>query len=289
MQVIPQIAVLITCHNRKENTLKCLESVYSQRGIGEIFKITVFLTDDGSSDGTASAVIEKFQDVHIIKGNGNLFWAGGTREAWKEAIRSNISIDYYLLLNDDVVLFDKAIESLLKDKEYINTDEIILISSTVDATNNTISYGGRILLNNHNMKTKKVIPNNKSPQLCHMGNGNIMLISGTVYSRIGMLSERYTHGIADYEYTLRARKAGIPTYVGSHAGGKCFNDHGNNWEKWSNVPLKKRIAQLYDVKGFAYKEYLYFIKSYFPVYLPKAWALSWLKTFFPFFWKWFKK
>ena len=46
------ISVLMTCHNRRELTLKCLGLLLSQ--IGEDAR--VYLVDDGSTDGTAVAV-----------------------------------------------------------------------------------------------------------------------------------------------------------------------------------------------------------------------------------------
>ena len=47
------IAVLITCYNRKDKTLLCLESLFKQQGLGIDFSLAVFLVDDGSTDGTA--------------------------------------------------------------------------------------------------------------------------------------------------------------------------------------------------------------------------------------------
>ena len=43
-----QIAVLITCHNRKEKTLHCLQNLYKQS-----ITCDVYLVDDGSIDGSS--------------------------------------------------------------------------------------------------------------------------------------------------------------------------------------------------------------------------------------------
>ena len=51
-----KIATLLTCHNRKEKTLKCLNSITAQHIPKQVGKIDVFLVDDGSTDGTSEAV-----------------------------------------------------------------------------------------------------------------------------------------------------------------------------------------------------------------------------------------
>ena len=67
---IPIIAVLITCHNRKEKTLQCLKALYKQEGLNSDYKMEVFLVDDASTDGTAVAVKDRYPLVNIIQGNG---------------------------------------------------------------------------------------------------------------------------------------------------------------------------------------------------------------------------
>jgi GT2 family glycosyltransferase len=74
------IAVLLTCHNRRDKTITCLDSLYNCL-LPSDFQLDVFLVDDGSSDGTSKAVSEKFPSVNVIQGNGNLFWNQGMRLA----------------------------------------------------------------------------------------------------------------------------------------------------------------------------------------------------------------
>lgn len=105
-----KIAVLLTCFNRKIKTLSCLQSlyhaleVYNNKYENKI-DLSIYLTDDGCTDGTGNAVRENFIDknITILQGTGNLFWAGGMCLAWNTALRYNKGWDFYLLLNDDVV------------------------------------------------------------------------------------------------------------------------------------------------------------------------------------------
>lgn len=100
----------MTCHNRKSKTLATLESLFQQRSIDEIGH-KVYLVDDGSTDGTSQAVQQKYPQVKLFSGDGNLFWNGGMRIAFSEAMKDEP--DYYLWLNDDTVLASEALNTLL--------------------------------------------------------------------------------------------------------------------------------------------------------------------------------
>ena len=62
-----QLAVLLTCFNRKATTLRCLEQLNKQNITASM---DVFLCDDGSTDGTSDAIKKLFPQVYIIKGSG---------------------------------------------------------------------------------------------------------------------------------------------------------------------------------------------------------------------------
>lgn len=79
--------VLITSYNCREKTLACLSSLFAALPNGE-----VFLVDDASTDGIADAVNEKFPQVNIIHGSGNLFWNRGMHLAWQNAAVENNKI-----------------------------------------------------------------------------------------------------------------------------------------------------------------------------------------------------
>lgn len=278
-----KIAILLATFNRKRKTVSCLERVYAQE-LPKGTDICIFLTDDNSSDGTDQAVADLYPEVNLFKGNGNLFWAGGMRNSWREALKSDP--DYYLLLNDDTLLNNTAIYSLLNYYEVSGNMHAITIGSTFDVASNEISYGGRKLYHPKKVQSYNVYSETEYIE-CDMANANIMMVPKVAVQKIGILSDRYTHGIADFDYTLRARKAGFKVMVVPGVLGDCTDDHGKNWRS-SAVSLKDRIRYLKSPKGLAYKEYLKFIKMHFPNHLPEAFIKLWLKTFFPVLWDKFK-
>ncbi len=100
MILISTIAVLLTCHNRRDKTIQCVTALYEQAGLEESYSIDVFLVDDASNDGTGEAVKNEFPQVYIIQGNGNLYWNRGMHLAWETAADAQ-DFDCYLWLNDD--------------------------------------------------------------------------------------------------------------------------------------------------------------------------------------------
>lgn len=282
------IAVLLTTFNRKQKTLACLQNLYKQQ-LPEEVQLKVFLTDDNSADGTADVVKTEFPEVNVYHGNGSLFWAGGMRNTWQKALSAGA--DYYLLLNDDTLLTNNAIAALLRCSNYVKSKgakPAICVGSTADDETGKISYGGRKLYDKNSWGEDSFVFSETEYVNCDVANANILLVPAEVVKDLGILSTAFTHGLADYDYTLKAKKAGYGLVVAPGFLGTCIDDHGNNW-KSANTILKERIAYLRSPKGLAYHEYLGFIKEHFPKSYPAAFVKLWLKTLFPLIWDKFKK
>ena len=283
------LAVLLTVFNRKEKTLKCLNQLYRAfEQYGSSFKMDIYLTDDGSKDGTSEALRESFPEVKLLQGTGSMFWAGGMRNSWKKAIQNNY--DGYLLLNDDTNVFETLFSELEDCQNYsVETfqKEGIYIGSTKDAQSDKLSYGGRKLHDINRPHSSEVFPDTTTPQECHLGNANILYVAKDVVDQIGILDEKFTHGIADFDYTLRAVKAGFPVLICKNYCGTCENDHGKRWLSQTSS-LKKRIQYLKSPTGLSYNDFMYFNKVHFPKYAKKAAFKLWLRTLFPILWE-FKK
>jgi GT2 family glycosyltransferase len=278
-----RIAVLLTCYNRHQKTLNCLKSVYEQKNTEDTV-FDVYLVDDHSPDDTGNIVKKYYPSVNVINGTGFLFWVGGMRLCWSEALKNNY--DGYLLLNDDVLLKENAFEQLLKTHSYALTTynkSGVYSGSTADPHTGKLSYGGRKLLSKWKEVSELVLPNSSHPLECDFAHANILLVMKEVVNETGILSEIFTHRLADYDYTLTARKKGFPILVCPNINGTCEDDHGKNWLA-ANSTLKQRIAYLKSPKYLAYSEYIHFTKKHFPFSLPETVLKLWLKTLFPAIW-----
>ena len=236
------IATLLTCHNRKEKTLKCLKALYEQVFLFDI-DLKVFLTDDGCTDGTAEAVHSCFPDVKIIQGDGTLFWNRGMLKVWQEAAKGNF--DFYLWLNDDSYLLPDAINKMLVFSKK-NEDKAIFVGTTQDSeTNREITFGGRKLPH-----FKQVIPPDEdTPIECDMFNGNIVLISKHAFETIGFNDSYYRHAFGDFDYGHRARKLGIKMYITPGILGYCHIHRAIPSFQQKQNGLIKRLRLLYSPLG----------------------------------------
>ncbi len=244
---VMNIAVLIAARNRRETTLNCLRNCASQadflRADGK-YSFDVYLTDDGSTDGTPEAVAVEFPEVHIIRGDGTLYWNRGMHTAWTEAAREDY--DFYLWLNDDTVLERGAFAVLLENSAYLKHSSIV-VGTAVDGKG-AYSYGGRTL------SGKIVPPDPTIPVVCDIFNGNIVLVPKSVYEVVGMLDPFYCHSFGDYDYGVRAAKAGIAALVAPGVLGTCNRNPG--LPKWrdASVPVGERFRALRDPKGRPFRE-----------------------------------
>jgi GT2 family glycosyltransferase len=281
-----KIASLACSYNRKDKTGTFLKSLFAQ-ALPEGYTLDIYLLDDNSTDGTAEFVKKEFPAVKVVEGTGSLYWAGGMRTVWNTALK-NDDYDFFILLNDDVHLFDNAISRLLAAHKLSGFQQNILLGTVQDDVKKTISYGG------HKMRSKitgyvdTVVPDEKELMEAHVGNANIMLVDKATVDKIGILSKEYIHGLADFDYTLVAIKNDVKVWVAPGYYGYCINDHGKGWLS-GKTSLKKRIAYLYSPTGLAYKEYMHYAWKHYPLMLPGVFAKAWLKTLFPILYDKFKK
>lgn len=234
-----RLAVLMTCHNRRVLTGRCLESLRAQQGDADI---ALFLVDDGSSDGTAQTVREAWPAAHVIPGDGSLFWNGGMRLAWESAAATG-PFDHYLWLNDDVVLEPGAITRLLREAAALAAADgaVIVAGSTRSPGTNRVSYGGQLRANPRRPLRLTVVAPGAAPVAVDSISGNIVLVSAAAFARLGNLSPAFVHIFGDLDYGLMARAAGIPVFAGSGFFGDC---EGPDMRGTSLDPHLSRIARL---------------------------------------------
>ena len=247
------------------------------------------MVDGGSTDGTPEEVSRKYPEVNLEVSDG-LYWAGGMRKAWTNAI-SKYNYDYYWLLNDDTNIYADSLKRLLMADDYSMSTfgrHGLYTGCTKSPSTGIVTYGAKTLIDKSRLKGKLVSPNDSEYIECDLCNGNILFVPKDVYQECGILSEIYTHGIADWDYSLRAKRKGIPVLVLPGFLGECERDHGRGYLPQSSS-LKKRLDYLYSPKGLAYEDFMYFTKMFFPKdYYPQKIRL-WIKTLFPFVYDWFKK
>jgi GT2 family glycosyltransferase len=261
------IAILMTCHNRRDKTLDCLRRLAQQD-----IEFTVYLVDDGSSDNTAVAVESEFPDVKVLSGDGSLFWVGGMRLAFAEAMATGH--DYYIWLNDDTMLYDYAVEELVQTHEHLqekNQRYSIVVGSVRDPITKQQTYGGR-------SKSKKMLSFKfepvepcQEPKKCDTFQGNIVLIPHSVAERVGNIDASFIHNFGDLDYGLRAVQAGCSVWVAPGYIGECFqNSYRGSWID-QRLSIAQRMKKAIQVKSFPLKPWTTYLKRH----AGPLWFLRW--------------
>lgn len=251
------LAVVMACHNRCNKTLSCLRAFYEQK-LSQDITVTVYLLDDGSTDGTSDAVRREFPEVIILAGDGSLFWNGGMRKAFSAAIKEGY--EYYLWLNDDSILYDGSLAVLLSTHAHLKTSghECSIIGSAMqDPVSQQFTYGGVRRRNNRwtlGKDLEKIAPEQEAIQVAAT-NGNCVLVPASVVKKVGNLDKKYKHRWGDHDYCFRALKQGCsvwlaPGYLGSCEG----NPVAGTWED-ASLPLMERLRKLNSPHGFQFNDY----------------------------------
>ena len=279
---MPKLAVLLTCFNRKEKTIASLTALQNAHAnSGNDWQMSIYLTDDGSTDGTSDEVAIRFPETNILNGDGSLYWAGGMRNSWREAIKGKY--DAYLLLNDDTNVYPHLFETVFKTHEFCTSKNGIggvYVGTTVDALTKKVSYGGAVFTNRFLAKMKRLEPQD-IPIPCELGNANIMWVNKNVVDQIGILSDGYIHGMADLDYTMKAVNKKLPVLIMPGVVGECINDHKDPYQRFFKLSLKERFKMLHNPVGFDFDSQTHHMKKHFPLRYPLFLMTGYFKVLFP--------
>ncbi len=240
-----EIAVLVTCYNRRALTLQCLCKLAGQ---AHFHARNLFLVDDGSSDGTGEAVLALMPQANVIRGDGSLFWNGGMRLAWTSAKNSaratGRSFDFYLWLNDDVELAPDAIAMLVADADAVvpRGGAVIVAAAVIDPESGAITYGAHRRPDPRRPLRMGLMQPAGHPLRADSISGNVVLVSAAAEAVLGNMAPGFVHIYGDLDYGLRAGKAGIPLLLASRVGGTC----GTNSMAGSSLdPALSRFKRLH--------------------------------------------
>lgn len=271
-----KIAILITVHNRKEKTLKCLQCIFHQTLI-DSYEFDVYLTNDGCTDGTPEAIIVQFQGVNIIQGDGTLYWNRGMFKAWEHASAKK-EYDFYLWINDDTMLYPNSLSVLLKTSLSLKNQSIVVGSANDKPESNIVTYGGR-------NPDGVLIEPSQFPVPCAYFNGNLVLIPKYVYHKVGKNDPKFRHALGDFDYGKRAVKLGIKSYVAPGYLGSCqlheslpvwCNPNKPFYTRWKSfrIPLGQNPEEyfIYEYRHYGLIAAIYhYLTNHLRVFIPSLW------------------
>lgn len=194
------IYILLPVHNRRSQTERFIQCLADQT----YDNYRLILIDDGSSDGTSEMAQDKISSITILKGAGNLWWAGGLQKGieWLYKRSTNDS-DIILMINDDVTFEPDFLE---KGVELLSQNPKTLIHSfaTGNQTGKVVNAGVKADLKR--LTFEVTILNEEINCLATMG----LFMRFTDLKKIGgFYPKLLPHYLSDYEFTIRARRKGL--------------------------------------------------------------------------------
>lgn len=212
--------IVIPVHNRLPLTLACLASLQEQT----YRSFRVYVVDDGSADGTAAAVEERFgraMDLELLAGDGNLWWAGAIRDGTLAVLASAGLDDVLVTLNNDVTVPPGLLATALRLME--DHPGAMLGAVSVDSEDRcTVTQTGWHVRSWPLALTSRIwFPRSLDELRGEPPVVSVDLLPGTctfiplqLVRRFGTVAaDTLPHYHADSEFSWRLRKAGAPVYL----------------------------------------------------------------------------
>jgi GT2 family glycosyltransferase len=206
------VAVVLTWNGR-EDTLACLASLEAAPDRPD----AIVLVDNGSSDGTADAVRERFPDVELVRSEENLGFAGGNNLGLERA--GELGADHVLVLNNDAEVEPGGVQALVEEAarrpDAASLGSKILFAEPPDLIwfagarfDPRAGYNGR-QLGYRERDDGRYDAVHETDRAC----GAAMLVPRAVLDAVGGFDEELFLYSEDVEWSLRARRAGYRHYV----------------------------------------------------------------------------
>ena len=235
------IAVVAPIHNRKEETLRCLASLFQTDRTG--INLRIIIVDDGSTDGSAETIRTRFPSIELVPGDGTLWYTAGTNRGITTAL--SYEPKYVLAINDDSIFDENCIRALVDCAE----------------ANKRAVVGAVLLDRERPHKVFQVAPQWKFWQggMQHWHNqtiwslpakawevelivGNCVLYPTEAIREVGLMDEKNLPQYGDAEYTPRMRRKGWKLLVDPKARVFCKpNDYPSGFR---HLSFRKKIAEL---------------------------------------------
>jgi GT2 family glycosyltransferase len=246
-------AILMPVHNKLEYTKSSIVSILQQLNDlpdkKRIFEIVII--DDGSTDGTSEYILNHHPNIHLLNGNGNLWWSGSINLGIKYSI-NELGADYFLFWNNDIKphksYFNNLFEILLKKKK-----NQIIGSKVMDLNNTEIvwSMGGyfdpKTGAYDMYLRNEKDAPQKYKLEFIDWLPGMGSLFHSSVLQKTGELdavSFPQYHG--DSDYTYRAKNNGFEIIVDPSL--IIYNDTSNTGLKKDDT-LKSLFRSMKSIKS----------------------------------------
>jgi hypothetical protein len=195
------LVAVVLSWNGRDDTLAALDSL---RGIPTV------VVDNGSADGSADAVAERFPDVELVRAGVNLGYAGGNNVGIRRALDGGA--DWVLLMNNDATA-EAGLVDALRGAAESRPDAGVLACKVLFAGSNRLWYAGASFdpllgRSRHSGFGAADVPGDELRDVVR-ATGTGMAVSRAAIDAAGLLDEELFLYVEDLEWCLRIAAAGF--------------------------------------------------------------------------------
>ncbi|MHC8947794.1 glycosyltransferase family 2 protein [Sphingobacterium hungaricum] len=211
-----KIAVIIVTYNGMQWLEKCLHNVFRSA-----IPISVYIIDNGSTDGTIQFIEDNYPQVNLVKTNQNLGFGKANNIGISKALEEGA--DYFFLLNQDGYVYPNTISSLIEVAE-LNPDYGILSPIQLNGNGTNMDLNFSILMNNENcfgFVNDAYFSKLKAHYDVKFVMAAFWLITKQTIQKVGIFNPVFPHYGEDNDYVNRVRYHGgkiaiVPASLGLH-------------------------------------------------------------------------
>jgi GT2 family glycosyltransferase len=195
-----RLVAVVLSWNGREDTLAALESLQG---------IPAVVVDNGSTDGSADAVAERFPEVELIRAGVNLGFAAGNNVGIRRALERGA--DWVLLLNNDATV-EPGLAEALEAAAAARPDAGVLACKVLFADDDRLWYAGASwdpLLGRSRHEGFGEPDEPGALRDTERATGAGMAVSRAAIEAAGLLDEELFLYAEDLEWCLRIRAAGF--------------------------------------------------------------------------------
>ena len=228
MNADKKIAVIIINWKKNDFTLKCIDSVL--KSSYKNFKIILI---DNESQNNFPDEINKSEKIQIIKNENNEGFSKANNQGIKYSIKHGY--DYVLLLNNDTLIKNDLIDSLIQQSSTLNQKIIQPLILNYDGSK-IWNAGGKI---NNFFGTFQTLEKGKGFKYFKRNRtytdwftGCCVLIKVEIFNHVGYFDERFFAYYEDVDYSIRLKKMGYSIAL-------MTNSYLQHYESASSKSLNK--------------------------------------------------
>lgn len=212
------VAISVVSYNRRDLLEECLKGLSGQK---YNHKVSIWVVDNASKDGSADLVEKKFPTINLIKNTQNV----GFAKAHNQVIKSTTD-EVVILLNPDTTIPKGAVDDMV---EFINNNsncgiassKLIYPGGSLQSNGGDLPFGMALIAWLFNLESLGIRSNfhrldneyYQRPREVGWVGGTFMAIKSDLINKIGGLDEKIFMYFEDTDFCFRAKKAGYKTML----------------------------------------------------------------------------